>query len=94
MLPERCAFLAGLAWLTHGPQRAPMDANELAELVDADAHGADGLAFVRACVPVVEALQRMFEIRRRTVASGHPRWVALLEKREWERKNESEPTSE
>lgn len=94
MLPERCAFLAGLAWLTHGPQRAPTDANELAELVDAGAYGADGLAFVRACVPIVEALQCLFEIRRRTVASGHPRWVALLKKRAWERQYESESTSE
>lgn len=94
MLPERCAFLAGLAWLTDGPQRAPMDANELAELVDADAHGADGLAFVRACVPVVEALQRMFEIRERVRLSGNPRWSAILKKREWERKNEPESTTE
>lgn len=94
MLPERAAFLAALAWLTHGPGRAPEDANELAALADADDHGVDGLAFVRACVPVVEALQRMFEIRERVRLSGNPRWSAILKKREWERKNESESATE
>ena len=94
MLPERCAFLAGLAWLTHGPDRPPVDANDLAYLVDAEAHGVDGLAFVRSCVPVVEALQRMFEIRERVMQSGNPRWTAILKKRAWERQDESESTSE
>lgn len=83
MSPDRAAFLAGLAWLTDGPRRAP-DANDLAALVDAETCGMDGLAFAFACVPVAAAVSWVLAARETMRTLGSPRWAALARKLDWE----------